>query len=307
VVKGSCNGVTGAMDGVDRWSTAADAGTRFNGAGGAQSWIVLTDLNGADICFSYNSAEDDVYRIAVSHTGTYVAAGTPAQQPTSTTEQTINTFFTTTEAFRSCIGATASGDRVVTVWARTDGKGFRVAVARAAVFVGLFGVDKHSAVPYAPGVTVSVGHGFSGCGLSTVGVLESSTVADSIATAVANNYGPRFVVRTSLGTFNASCSKSLEGFGSSGTAITSDYGQAFAPELQGSTEYQMKRLGLFSTLASSRGKVGNLVDWWMGRTAGPADGDTYGNRQFIVVASLQGIVWPWDGTASVAGTAVVMT
>lgn len=304
-VKGSCNGTTGAMDGVDRWASAADAGTRFNGAGGAQSWIVLTNADGSDTCFSYNSAADDIYRVAVSHAGDYVAAGTPAQQPTATNEQLVNTFFTTTTAFQTIVKSTASGDRLVSIWARTDGKGFRVAVARAGVWVTTFGNDRHSAVPYAGGVTVAPSHGFGGA--METATLVSSFASDSPATAVANTMGPRFVVMTNLGAKLASCAKGCEAQGLANASMTIDAGKNFAPELQGSTEYPLSRIGIYSTLASSRGKVGNLIDWWIGRITGVADGDTYGNREFIVINALYGLVWPWDGTPGVAGTAVVMT
>lgn len=302
-VKGSCNGVTGAMDGVDRWAVATDAGTRFNGTGGAQSWIVLRSTDNHDILFAYNSSVDDIYKIAVSFQGDYVAAGTPANQPTSANEQALNTYFTTA-AQASVINPGTSGDRIVSVWARTDGKGFRFAVARTGAWVSCGWVEKHNLVSaIAPSVTVSEANGGF---IGTLTTLAAANLTSAAAGAASSTQAIHTVARVSLGTNLATCALSTECQGIVSGPAASDNGQAYAPELYGGVEYLMKRLGVVSTLASARGKLSNMRDFWIGRSSGIVDGDVYGNREFLCMG-ISGLVWPLDGTPSVPGTLVVMT
>lgn len=305
-VKGSSDGTTGGMDGVDRWVTATNAGTRANSSTLPISWIVLTDANSYNICFSYNSATDDVYRISVSFLNNYVAAATATHQPTSVTEQTLNTFYTSTPG--TIIGSTASSDRLVSIWTRPDAKGFRIAIARAGAWTSLFGVDMHDPVAYASGITVSLAHGFYVNGGYTSWASSSGLCANNTAGSAATAQFRTVARRLDAG-LSLDCAHTLEMTRDvAGTAsnMSADEGMTFAPELQGGTEYMLKRKGLFSITAGGRGKVGNNLDWWCGRTA-ISDGDTYGNREFVVVDGTNGFVWPWDGTPSVTGTAVVMT
>jgi len=304
VVKGSCDGTTGAMDGVDRWASATNAGVRAVNTTTPCSWIVLTDGNGANILFAYVAAGvsptgDDIYRISVSHAGTYVAAATPSHTPTSTAEQLLNTFFTTNGTI---VLSTASVDRLVNIWTAPGALGFRVWILRAGVSVCVFGVDSHTPLAYAPGVTVSAGHGFYVLSsLASAGYFMSDSIAGSGSTTQA-----RMVVRTNQGAGLASCSRSAEMVTiDSGSSSAISDGQTFAPELQG-TEYKLKRLKIWSNLAAARGDVGIHKDWWIGRT-GVAAGDTYGNREFVCVVPIAGLVWPWDGTAGVPGAVVTIS
>lgn len=292
-VKGSCNGTTGAMDGpTNRWAAATDAGTRGATTTTANSWICLTSANGVNILFSFVGASDDIYRISISHTGAYVIAATSTHTPTATDEQVL---VSTTN-----ILATASGDRLWSCWVRTDGKGFRVAVARAGAWVGqVYGCEQYTKATYAVGVTTSTEYGFAHATASS-GLLTTAWMLQ----ATAGTTGHNGFVRTSLGANLGLCSYGAEAFGANSAAPAADFGQAFAPELQGSTEFSLKRVSLYCVTASMRGKIGNVVDWWIGRTTGAADGDHYGNKEFIVLGSM---VWPWDGTSGVAGTAIVMT
>lgn len=302
-VKGSCNGVTGAMDAVDRWLTGVDAGTRFSGAAGVQSWIVLTDANGYDILFSYNAATDDVYKVAVSFTGNYIVAGTPSHQPTSTTEQLLNTFFTTTPG--TIAGSSISGQRIVSVWTRPDSRGFRVLIANLGAYRSAWGVDFHAAVAYGAGITVS----HSAFYINAPGSIAPTTLMaphNTASNATTNQF--RAIARRLDANAALEVSKILECTSLTNlTAPAYESGNDFAAELQGGTEYKMRRIGLQSVTASHRGKICNLLDWWSGRTTGSADGDTYGNREFVTIGGPSGLVWPWDGTPSVIGTAVVIS
>ncbi len=178
--------------------------------------------------------------------------------------------------------------------ARSDAKGFRVLVARSGQWVGsLFGCEQYTKATYGGGITTSLEWGFSW----TISNLAANSWVASTAQATGG------YVRTSLGANLGAVSLGCECFGGASAVATADFGQAFAPELQGA-EFPMKRLSLYCVTASMRGKLGNTVDWWAGRSTGAANGDHYGNREFIQAGVL---VLPWDGTPSVAGTAIVMT
>lgn len=286
-VKGSSTGAAAAMDGVDRWAAATDAGTRGANTTTANSWICLTSALGVDIVFSFVGATDDIYRISISHQGDYVAAGTPTFTPTSSNEQVlVNTTTITTNT---------TGDRLWTCLARTDAKGFRVAIARQGVWVGsVFGSEEYTKTGYGVGITTSAEAGFG----FTVANLTLSNFYSGVTAQSRGSY-----VRTSISPFLALCGMGGECFADTGT-LTGSTGQSFAPELQGGVDYTLKRVSMFSSTTAMRGKVGNFIDLWVGRSSGIVDGDHYGNREFI---NLGNVVWPWDGTPSVPGSVITMS
>jgi len=304
-VKGSSDGTVGAMDGVDRWTDATDAATRGETPTDAASWIVLTDGNGADILFAFVAGSDDAWSLAVSHAGDYAAAETPTFKPLSANAQELSSFFA---PVRTLIGTQTASDRIVHLWLRPLAQGFRVMVMRAGRGVAAFGVDKHTPDSYAPGVTVSAGHGFYGYLTAMVGnnnaAIDPAPFLDgAFVTAVRTNQSTRL----------ATCARLYEGIGGSlnnsdAASLNQEWinGTQYVAELQG-TGYMLRKIGLWSTLAGSRGRVGMHDDWWVGRTLGAFDGDTYGNREFIVVNAATGLVWPWDGTPSVAGSPVTVS
>ena len=76
---------------------------------------------------------------------------------------------------------------------------------------------------------------------------------------------------------------------------------AIKPELQGALGYPLFPLSVAANTGSARGKLANLFDWWIGRTSGAVDGDTYGTFHFICLSGLHGnntgtCLWPWNGT-----------
>ncbi len=287
-VKGSCDGTTGAMDGVDRWSTAANADTRFNGAGGAQSWFVLTDGNGMDHCLSYNAASDDIYRLAYSPGGNYVVAGTANQQPTATDE-----VFDTTNT--SWINATTSVDRVWHLWGSADKKMWRALVCRQGSLISIVGVEKLTSALVSPATfSLATGGGtaaaykfyYNATGLSYV--LNTGFNAGYSAT----NSAPVSRVHTSLDvTVLGGGSNELPTSGRSDTASwTVD-----RPELQGQAGMVIVPTGFASQTANGQGKLGTRIDWWTalgGSTSSPNLGETFGNLNFLVLGPLS--VWPWD-------------
>lgn len=291
-VKGSCNGTTGAMDGVNRWSSAANVTTRGSNTTTANSWIVLVDAFGYNICFSYVGGADDVARISVSFAGDFVAAGTPNQTPTSSgsNEQVILSGV-------SLIQNATSQDRIWSCWASSDSKSFRVAVARNGVWTGfVWGVEEYSQNSFDVSVTFisnSWAFAFITAPISFAGLNAAN------CTAFQGNARGGYI-RAVVSSVTQLCSVALttESFGGSTVNATPERQQDIAPELQGGTNYTLKRVGLWSITTGARGKTGNVIDWWIGRVgSGIADGDTYGSLQFINLAET---VWVWDGTTTVS-------
>lgn len=278
-VRGSSDGTTGAMDLADRWVTAANAGTRATVAGAPQSWIVLRDGSGVDILLTYQGASDDIARFSFSASQLFVAAGTPTHQPTATDERVITSAVTV-------IGSTASGDRLWNGWVDSTFKLCRFAVIRAQTLVGLvWGVEEvDSAVTGGSTWTPPV-WGFS-LSATTNHMPNGSTagIAKPIVASVAQSPAVQ------LG---------AENIGGSSTIYTHISGGK--PDLQGGIGFPLFPLVIGSNTAGSAGKLGNLYDWWIGRTAGEFVGDIYGDLEFIHICTVQGTatatagVWPWDG------------
>ena len=136
-VAGSCDGTTGAMDGVDRWSTFSNATTRGANASSAQSWIVLRDGNGVHILLSYLGATDDICLMAFSPGALYVVAGTTTFKPTAADETNF-----TAAAGLSMLNNTTSGDRVWHGYVDATRKLCRFVPTRQNVAIGLlWGVE----------------------------------------------------------------------------------------------------------------------------------------------------------------------
>jgi hypothetical protein len=295
-VKGSASAGVGAMDAVDRWTTSADVTPRATVAAASQAWVVLTSSgSGIDVLMTFQGSADHICRMSLSPSGNFVAAGTPQNQPTATDEIVEH------NSTVSMVNSTASADRLWHGWVSSDAKSFRIALSRSGVWLPSLSVD---------GKTWGVEN-------------YVSTIANPIAvpTPVAN---PTFIWsmnnanmvpngaqigRTSITV--ASVPSVAPGhivvhFGLESwpvVGVTSLYPLTFGnekPELQGSLGYPILPLSLFAFTAPARGRMGQLIDWWMGRTAGDLAGDTYGTLEFIVSPGMVGTaggggVWPWDG------------
>lgn len=303
--KGSSTGAAAGMDGVFRWANGNDAKTRFNGSGGAQSWVVITLAGGrGDVVFSYNAAADDVYNVWWSPSGVVAVAGTATNEPTATDQVLLNKFYTTPGTI---VGSTAAGDRLVSIWSHPNKYGFRVAIARAGAWVSLFGVDQFTPDTYGTGITLLDVAGFyiNGAFNPSQNGTNLNLMNSSTSNATADNTQKRFICRRTDGggTTLTDVSHKVKGVGESGsaTAMTMLGDQGFTPELQGGATYLMKRYGLFSRLAGHRGDIGWLQDWFLSRQTA-ADGDTTGALAWICVESASSMWWKWDGA-----TAVVMS
>jgi hypothetical protein len=280
-VKGSCTAGTGAMDGVDRWTSAADVTPRNNGAAGSQAWVVLTNGDGMDICLSYNSSADDIFRIATSPGGVYVAAGTPNQQPTAIDE--VFDVATTT-----WINATASLDRVWHHWGTPDKKMWRSAIFRDGVFQSAVGVERFVSSMLAPAVMVGPpsykffvtvpGYG-TNCSInaynSSSGGNARVHAADRDLTINLGGGAETYLLGASTTTFGSNSDK---------------------PPLQGGASSVMNPVCLATSTSGGEGKLGNRIDWWYVLTMGLAvAGDMIGASRLIMIGET--MVWPWDGTS----------
>lgn len=280
-VDGSCDGVTGAMDGVDRWTDATKTNTQGAAAGNAQSWIVLKDANNVRILFTYQGASADVCRISFADSA-FTPAGSPNQQPTHANEQVL-------ASAQSVINSTTSGDRRWHGWVDSSSspKAFRFAVSRANVTASCGGVEDTDKTGVAGTVTWTgtFGHFSTAAGgLASVPNLVTFSSTTSVKRARPTASGVPV---------SASCFYGSEVYNTSVTTFSN-----VQPEMQGNLGYPLVPMMLGSTTTSAQGKYGELYDSWLGRNVG-ADGDVYGTNQFVVVAAACGLVWPWDSSVPV--------
>jgi hypothetical protein len=150
---GTSDGLTAAFDGPggDRIISAAAASVRGASAATPQSWTVLRNADLVELLITYQGAGisptgDDIVRISYSPAAHFVlGVGGNTHQPTATDEVVIS-------AANSVVNATASLDRVMTIWASDDSKHWSCAIFRASATLGIFGVEKLAASYCAPGI-----------------------------------------------------------------------------------------------------------------------------------------------------------
>lgn len=277
-VEGSASAGTGAMDGTDRWTATTDVTPRATIAGASQAWISLRDANGVRILIAYQGGSDDIARIAICADGTsFVAAGTPNQQPTATNEQVLTSGISLIDS--------ASGDRLWWGWVDSTHKMCRFAIARASAWVGvLWGVEQVTSGVSAPTVFSPASWGFS-FPAGTSNVVYSGNAAG--------------VARTVVSSISKQCVAKMgaEFFGS-----TNFCDNTKAPA-QGGLGYLMQGLSIGTSTAGAEGKLGNLIDWWsMQASTVAAQGDTLGSLDFLHMGASgngRGIFWwPLDGVTT---------
>jgi len=292
--KGSSNGVTGAMDAVNRWVTVADTAIRGANVTTAQSWMVLTDGNGCDLCLAYEGASDSIARISYSPGGLYVAAATGTHTPTATDELIM-------ASATSVIGTTAATTpRVLFMWADSEAKLCRclLTLDTANAPTGItWGLELLDSTLQDRAISPSV-WGFA----YTSGEFQISNITTGFAGAFSQS------VRGGRSRVNASALNLTGGsyqFISSWQAIQT----STQTELQGTSGYPIwGPLRVGSATAGFTGLTANLIDWWSCRAGAPAIcGDTYDNLNYMAVGTAGGLLWPWDGvtTPDPGNTAVV--
>jgi hypothetical protein len=301
-VKGSSDGTTAAMDGVDRWTTAAaisNSVANTTTAGG--SWIVLTSsVLGAEIAISHIGGASFA-RITFS-VGGYSLAGTPTFHPTTAANDEmfmkigLSAVTTTGSDF---VNAAATLDRLWSCGKATDGSAWWFTVVRSNVLLDFGFMQKVTSAIVAPATFSPNTIGFDS--VSSGNPLLTQTLMYNFAAAGAN-LGPVARANNGIGGGNVSlnqCTFAIEGFSNTNPAtITDKY--LFAPELQGGG-FLMATIGAHSFAGTTRGKLGNVIDIWAALQTATL-GDTYPNdatRQFLALGGLAGITLPWDGSAFV--------
>lgn len=137
-VKFSCDGATGPANGADatdRWATQANCTVRAVNNATAQSWIVLQNADGVQVRFTYLGATDDIFDVAFSPSGLYTLQATTTFPPSATDNVTIATG-------TSIVNATASNDRIMSIWTSSDTKGWRFALFRQSAIINIIGVER---------------------------------------------------------------------------------------------------------------------------------------------------------------------
>ncbi len=292
--KGSSTGVAAAMDGVNRWATAANALVRAANTTTANSWIVLTDGNGCNVCLSYVGASDDVCRISFSPSGVYVAAGTATFTPTATDEVLLT-------AGGTIIDATAAGTaRTYFGWVDSQAKMCRnlLSLNSTGSPAGTtWGVELFDSSLQSQVISPSVwGFAFDATNF-TYGQSFSAGISGA---AVTGTRGGR--CRANATTINLNGAP-IVFFGATAGAFVN-----VNTELQGTNGYPIWgpwRLG--SPTATMTGVAGVLIDWWGCRNANAVAtcnlGDTLDSKNYMVVGLQGGIMWPWDGATTPANGA----
>jgi len=287
-IKGSSNGTTGAMDGVDRWTTVADASTRGAGSGNAQSWVVLTDGNPVDILLANQGGVGGNTAVGgMSAGGLFVAAGTPTFQPTATDQ-----FIPTT----SITVANTTLDMIWNGWVDSTKKLCRFNMASNGAWNGrTWGVE----------LVDSAISGSTNIFSPAVWIFSTSSNAIPNGTSCGN-------ARVLSGHLNNNCNTTAlcffthEWYGLNSQAFTT-----IQPPLQGGAGYLMWQLGIamqangdgLGHIGNFNGKLGRLFDWWAARSDAPY-GSTYGSQTFIAIDGVYGAftaggAWPWNSTTPV--------
>jgi hypothetical protein len=295
-IKGSCSAGTGAMDGVDRWASAASVTPRNNGAGGSQAWVVLTDGNGVDICMSYNSSADDIFRFSFSPGGLYVAAGTPNQQPTATDEVPIwNNAIT-------MVGTSTTRDRVWHLWCSSDRRMFRCVLYLLGVPICSWGVEKVTSAVLSPSTFSPATWGWAYMNDPRQSSSTGSLLGAGQSPPVNGGGGVARVTVPVNGTINAVIGGGGEHFGSVGGQTDNGFVVA-KPELQGGLgQIWVPLTCVGTTTATVSGRLGVRIDWWAAYTTSPstlpARCETFDSRRYVAIGS--GIM-PWDGVSGPVG------
>ncbi len=293
--KGSCDGVTGAMDGVNRWASAANCITRGATTANANSWMVLVDANGCNILMSYVGATDDIAIIAYSRAGLYVAAGTPANTPTATDELVLASATTVIN------NTAAATQRNLFMWVDSASQMMRVLLTLQTTDnpCGItWGVEVFDATLQDKTISPSVwGFAYSGSGgFFGVGSGTSAGFMGAYSQVAGNYQGGRIRVNGSAVNINGGI------IYSAGAGAFSLPWCNLTPELQGGVGYPIwGPLRLGSSTSGFTGMVAQLFDWWTCRynnlTTSNA-GDTYDNKNFMAVGIGGGLLWPGDGSTT---------
>lgn len=302
-------GPTGAGDNTDRITNAAAFATRATVAAAAQSYFVITNVDGVQILVAYQGATDDVIRIAYSPSGAYALAGTTTNQPTASDEVVIS-------AGNTVVNATASANRTMSIWCGDSSRHWRCVVFRQSAITVALTIEKcislcESGVlsPNYFGSRYTTASRSSAAGTPIGGV--SSTAVGSAgwlgAAARVTTAATSRIVRVGGGEVVVSAGP--------GAAVT--IGSTFItdkPALQNNTGSPVLPLYWSGERTTNfDGFFGSPIDWWqmptsalttpalVDNTPGYDVGDTpgvTGTRSNWFVAIGSAMLWPWRNAAA---------
>lgn len=287
---GSSNGVTAAMDGVNRCTLAAGFAVQAANTTTAQSWIVITAANGAQTCFAFVGATNDIARISCSPGGLFVVAGTATFTPTAT-DEVVGSSAT------SLIGNTASGNRVFNVQIDSAHNGWRAFIFRAGIVAGpLLFCELYDPQAYCTAtIAVPVWCGAqAAASISSLGNVFGTYSVNSIGGAT------RMTVSGTPTTVNMG--------GSGKTLGNSATGQDNLAQELNSNQFVNRSIGVSSVTATARGDVGNRFDWYYDQEF-KACGELDASKTWVMLniaaaaGSSGGTLWTWDSTVATVTTA----
>jgi hypothetical protein len=273
-----------AMDGVDRWTTDADLVGTPAGSNSRHGWIVLRQTGIAtnyEICWDIFTTSQPNTMVAIISPSAGFTGGSATARPTATDEIVI--FGTENPSTPASWGSGVDAQHQIHVWQSSDGQCTRIVVWRASTNLCTFWLfDK-------PTDTVS--------NWTNPGVSGMYAVGSGIAITYANLSPNSTFKSRSSSTVTFTPKFSGESDTNGLLANTTDIG-TIANDFDGN--WPFFPIGLYSTNAGSKGRIGNIFDlWW--RPSGVSSGDTFPNnastRQFIAMGPL---ILPWTGDSTTA-------
>jgi hypothetical protein len=317
VLKGTAANGTGAMDGVDRWSspTAIIAGTADAKAAGGNSvyyptgtlgdmaWCCLTDKSGADLLLRWVGGGGGIpdnlglsyspgglfvtssYHVsgAISPTGSDECHFAPLSSPAAAASHFIITIGNPSAAQTAC-------DKIVNAWIASDGKSCRFNMFCLGASTGLRWGLEQVYMTTGPGAVVWSGSwGFA---------YASNIAASAQHFTTYNNANTQWTGGQASMTIGGVFKQVQLVMGTEMFNSTPIPWVNIKTDSQGSVGFPIQGVSIGGLSSPAQGKFGNVVDQWIAQvtTAGPI-GNVLGNKQFIVVDD-SGWLYPWDGVTT---------
>lgn len=271
-VLGSNDGVTAALDAVDRWISSATVPVN--------AWIVLKQTGIASnfqVCWhnNFEAAGDHRNTLVVSQSAGFTG-GTTGARPTATDEVVVTTNFTDV--------TTTNTDIRVNVLQSTDGRCTRIFAFQSGGVINFSYLDRlHNPIS---ALTIPwIGYSNNRFGGTAAAYTDLLGTTGPAGQQGATTLAYRLVT---------------------GAISTGFVGVDAGPnegENELSSEFFVAPVGVASVTASNRGVMGELADFWAGSSSA-VNGDTYPDTgtfdQFIHVG---GVILPWNLTVPVTGGA----
>jgi hypothetical protein len=285
---GSCDGVTGAFDGVSRWSPTA--AVRGGTVTTSQSWDLLQHANGGQTLIGYTGATTDICRISGSPSGAFVIAGTPSQLPTAT-DEVVGWSGTT-------VIGTGTANRVYNVQIDAAHNGWRAFIFTGGIMAGpaLHGELFDPAFLDPATATCAVPLWWGGVPGTTAGNAPTLMGAYS---ANANGGVTRMLV--------SGVAKTVQ-MGASGKSTSGSFAnENNSPQALNGGLIPFRSIGLHSITSTANGDCGRRYDWFLSneyKACGELDaGMNWVNLNNASTAGANpGFLWSWNGVTATVQT-----